>query len=169
MNAGYSGTGGKVSETISMCQAGGQSMKLHNFRFLGPDGKEGFLEISLSPLNGAGDNPPGILLLGADITQRRILESQLAQAQKLESIGQLAAGIAHEINTPAQYVGDNARFLKEAFDDWVYVQEHYDLLLEAIRSGKPTEDHIRAIEIAVGKADLEYLRQEIPRSHSTIQ
>ena len=58
-----------------------------------------------------------LLLIGNDITQRKILEGQLVQAQKLEAIGQLAAGIAHEINTPQQYIGDNTHFLKDAFGD----------------------------------------------------
>ncbi|MCA9240720.1 MAG: PAS domain S-box protein, partial [Planctomycetales bacterium] len=52
-----------------------------------------------------------------DITQRRQLQVQLTHAQKLESIGQLSAGIAHEINTPTQYVGDNTRFLQESLGD----------------------------------------------------
>jgi hypothetical protein len=43
--------------------------------------------------------------------------SRSSQSQKMRSIGQLAAGIAHEINTPTQYVGDNIRFLKDAFED----------------------------------------------------
>jgi len=52
-----------------------------------------------------------------DITERKLLRDQLLQAQKLESVGQLAAGIAHEINTPTQYIGDNVRFLKDAFQE----------------------------------------------------
>ena len=56
-------------------------------------------------------------------------QQQLASAQKLESIGHLAAGIAHEINTPVQYIGDNAGFLSSAFED----------LLEMVdQSAKPT-------------------------------
>ena len=50
-----------------------------------------------------------------DITDRKELLEQLLQAQKLESIGRLAAGIAHEINTPAQYIMDYNRFIKDAF------------------------------------------------------
>lgn len=52
-----------------------------------------------------------------DRTRRLQLETQLSHAQKMESVGQLAAGIAHEINTPIQYVGDNTRFLKNSFGD----------------------------------------------------
>ncbi len=68
------------------------------------------VELSLHPvtLNGL---PVGGLMLIDDVTSRRQLEHQLNQAQKLEAVGQLAAGIAHEINTPMQYVGDNVQFL----------------------------------------------------------
>jgi PAS domain S-box-containing protein len=55
------------------------------------------------------------LAIKEDITDRRTLEAQLHRAQKLEAIGQLAAGIAHEINTPMQFIGDNTRFAREAW------------------------------------------------------
>jgi len=42
---------------------------------------------------------------------------QLLHSEKLASIGQLAAGIAHEINTPIQYIGDNVMFYQESFND----------------------------------------------------
>ena len=73
------------------------------------------MEIALSevPL----DSGPILVGIFRDTTERRQLESQLIQAQKMESVGQLAAGIAHEINTPTQYVGDNLRFLEDAFRD----------------------------------------------------
>jgi PAS domain S-box-containing protein len=57
----------------------------------------------------------GFVITGADITDRHELEDQLRQAHKLEAIGQLAAGIAHEINTPTQFVSDNTSFLKESW------------------------------------------------------
>jgi signal transduction histidine kinase len=72
----------------------------------------------------------GILVVFTDITERKRVEEslreserQLRLAQKLEAIGQLAAGIAHEINTPVQYIGDNAQFLSSAFQDLLRVIE----------------------------------------------
>ena len=55
----------------------------------------------------------GNLVIGTDLTKNRALESQLQQALKLEAVGQLAAGVAHEINTPMQYVGDNLDYLEK--------------------------------------------------------
>lgn len=57
----------------------------------------------------------GVIVSQTDITQRRQMEMRLAHAQQMESIGSLAAGIAHEINTPIQYIGDNITFLSRAF------------------------------------------------------
>jgi signal transduction histidine kinase len=56
-----------------------------------------------------------VIGIGADVTRISSLERQLNQANRLEAIGQLAAGIAHEINTPIQFVSDNTRFVEQSF------------------------------------------------------
>lgn len=60
-----------------------------------------------------------------DITEKRALESQLRHAQKMEGIGQLAAGIAHEINTPTQFVMDNLTFLKDSWTSAFELKQRY--------------------------------------------
>ncbi len=99
-----------------------------------------------------------------DHSERKLLEAQLAQAQKLESIGQLAAGIAHEINTPTQFVGDNIRFLKESFDDLTLVTESHARIVEALEAGDVPQGLIDAAKKAEQDADLEYLSEEIPNA-----
>ncbi len=99
-----------------------------------------------------------------DTTERQLLEVQLAQAQKLESIGQLAAGVAHEINTPIQYVGDNTRFLEESFQNLDKVLTRYDQLTRAAEGAGILADEVQQVHAAAGEADLEYLHEEIPRA-----
>jgi len=99
-----------------------------------------------------------------DLSEQKIMECQLAQAQKLESIGQLAAGIAHEINTPTQYVGDNTRFLQDAFGDLCSVLAKYQQLLDAAKNGSVDSSLVEEVERTLDEADLSYLSEEIPKS-----
>ena len=99
-----------------------------------------------------------------DITERRLLREQLLQAQKLESVGQLAAGIAHEINTPVQYIGDNVRFLQDTFGELAALNVAYARLLAAVRSTEVTPQMLEEISLTVEKADVDYLLEEIPKA-----
>ena len=99
------------------------------------DSKKGFLNVTIGPIHDEENHYQGFLLLAQEITERKDLEGQLAQAQKLESIGQLAAGIAHEINTPIQFVGDNIYFLEGFIDDLKNIIPNYMHLLSSNKNG----------------------------------
>ena len=101
--------------------------------------------------------------------ERDQMEVMLRQAQKLESIGQLAAGIAHEINTPTQYVGDNLRFFKEAFGNIERALGAYGQLFEGCKKGPAPDDLLDQVAADIQSADLDYLRGEIPQAITQTQ
>lgn len=113
----------------------------------------------------------GYFSLITDVTERKrereekvALERELQNASKLEAVGQLASGIAHEINTPTQYIGDNLRFLKEAYGDFETVLKAYRKLARSAGEAGVLEDEVAAAEAAVQEADLDYLLEEIPEA-----
>jgi signal transduction histidine kinase/CheY-like chemotaxis protein len=93
---------------------------------------------------------------------RKRIEHELAQAHRLEAVGQLAAGIAHEINTPTQFVGDNTRFLKDAFNDINVLFDKFQKLLQAAKDGNTPPDLLTEIDTCLSNADFQYLNKEIP-------
>ncbi|MFL5439199.1 MAG: ATP-binding protein [Myxococcales bacterium] len=91
-----------------------------------------------------------------DLSDARQMEMELEQARKLEAVGRLAAGVAHEINTPIQYIGDNATFVGEALAGMNRLLDGY------IQAASPeTRAALRGIEQEV---DLEYLRDHAPQA-----
>lgn len=94
--------------------------------------------------------------------ERDELQEQLQLSQKLDSIGELAAGIAHEINTPAQYVSDNLSFLMESFDDLFEVIGMLPETVSQFNDLSGGEGHAQKLSKAIEDADIEYLSEEIP-------
>jgi len=129
-----------------------------------PDGEKRFLGLTINPLNGGGKSILGLTIIGADITDRKNMESQLQQSHKMEAIGQLAAGIAHEINTPVQFVGDNTRFFQDSFDDLIQIIKKQQEALAAAGSNSLTEEFVKETEQLIEEIDLEYLEEEIPEA-----
>ncbi len=110
------------------------------------------------------DQEVSVTVMGEDVTDRLRMERELASAQKLESIGHLAAGIAHEINTPIQFVGDNIHFLNTSFSDINRVLEAHRQVLSATKNDRCPKELIDACESITDAADLDYLMTEIPKA-----
>ncbi|MGB2821886.1 MAG: ATP-binding protein [Phycisphaerae bacterium] len=95
--------------------------------------------------------------------QRHHLED-LSHSRRLEAVGQLAAGIAHEINTPMQYTGDNTRFIQESFNEIAAVLAACRRLMKAGAAGELSAEQIAEVQAAFDEADIEYLLNETPQA-----
>jgi len=136
--------------------------KEHELRMNLLDEKQFDVLLHMSPYRNYEGKLIGIVESIRDVTASKQLETQLMHAQKLESIGQLAAGIAHEINTPTQYVSDNTRFLKEAFEDILGLYVKYQQFLHIAQNSNIDKGIIDELNKSVEDADIMYLLDEVP-------
>ena len=102
--------------------------------------------------------------LVAELKERERMVNELHLAQKLESVGRLAAGIAHEINTPIQYIGDCIHFLRSGFADTDQILKGWQHSVDSLPPG-PESSRLRADALELSKKhELDFLRAEIPKA-----
>jgi PAS domain S-box-containing protein len=114
----------------------------------------------------SGGKITGAVLIAQDVTEFRRTAAELFESQRLASIGTLAAGVAHEINTPLQFIGDNLEFLRDAtsslLDRVLPTLQQVCKTLEGQPLEADTRDALAAAETAQARADLVYLRENVP-------
>ena len=152
----------KISDGIAKSLTEGCNVRVDNINYRNTDGEERYLGLTITPFNGGPNSSLGLTIIGADITERVKFQAQLHQSQKMEAIGQLAAGIAHEINTPTQFVGDNTRFLQDSFDDLMEIGSLYQELINSARSRPLSEELMLNFEKRLDELDIAYLEEEVP-------
>jgi PAS domain S-box-containing protein len=110
-------------------------------------GKDRVIVTSKIPLRDDAGNLTGFVGTGFDITDRKDAEARMASSDRLESIGRLAAGVAHEINTPIQYLNDSVTFIRDGVGELLaYIDELHKL----------TDARPKASD------DVDYMREELP-------
>ncbi|MDM3871719.1 ATP-binding protein [Porticoccus sp. W117] len=139
---------GETTHNVGMC------IQKH-----GEDSPMKLIEVNGAPVISAEGEQIGAVVVFRDIEEKAQLQQQLLQAQKLEAIGQLAAGIAHEINTPVQFVHNNLEFLERSFGEVMELFQQMQSLLQRT-SGSLAEEGKQLLE----EADMEFLTEEIPEA-----
>lgn len=126
-------------------------------------------QLSVFPIRDDEEKIINYVAIRRDVTRETDLEKRLLQSQKSQSIGQLAAGIAHEINTPTQYVSDNVNFLGDSFESLAKILGQHRELVEQVRNGEPSnrlDEFVSRCAKAIEEEDIDFLQEEIPLSIS---
>lgn len=157
---------GAVNDAISEARAGSRRVLRDLFTVAKKDEDETseplLVSFTVNPTQERGRR--GFAIIGADVTERQMLQVQLHASRKLESVGTLAAGIAHEINTPMQFVGDNVRFVAESIGT---VTELMSLVPQVLADpGRDSLDGklLAKVEKSLDGVDVDFISEEIPQA-----
>ena len=152
----------KAFQSLQKNGVGKAVNKTMELRAICKNGDEIPVELSLGSVR--IDDEWQVVGMMRDLTERKKADMERQQANKMESIGTLAAGIAHEINTPTQFVGNNLRFLQDSFSDITEVLVEVNGLIESSRECGDSNGELDALGEKVQQADLDFLVEEIPAS-----
>ncbi len=125
------------------------------------------LLVVINPIKDRTGKPLGFLLLAEDITHRKEEERQRLISHKLESLGQMAANIAHEIKTPLQYIGHNSTFVSDSVGEFKGLFDAVqETLADLEECGK--QELGEKIRKVIREKDIEYILDEVPRASEQI-
>ena len=155
---------GRVKAALKEIYESGRPQNGFVFQIVRKDGLKRQIGTSICLDIDSMNQKTGFKGIARDISERKNYEDQLNQTRRMESIGQLAAGIAHEINTPIQYIGDNIQFLKEASNDIAGILKKALSFVETAKAGAIDGSAASEIEKLIIDTDADYLLEEVPRA-----
>jgi signal transduction histidine kinase len=112
--------------------------------------------VALIPATDGG--PQRSVAIAHDLSERKALEVELFAARKFEALGQLSAGVAHELNTPVQFITDNLRFLQERCEELASLIA----MMRPAFADDPVEVDGAEVRARIEEVDLDYVLGEIP-------
>ena len=128
-----------------------------------PDGISLEIKMIISPVSSPEMGKiTGLGFVMSDVTQEKVAEIQSRQSQKMQAIGHLAAGIAHEINTPTQFIGNNLQFLQDGFQSILTLVSSCQQSLNLVPSSPEVTQAIERIHAIESEIDFEFLTSELP-------
>jgi PAS domain S-box-containing protein len=142
----------------------GRTLDITEEPMMWADGKARLVHTVKSPIFGKDGDVEMAVAVIRDISDRKRLEVELRQAQKLESLGRLASGMAHEINTPIQFIGDQRQFAQDAFEDLLGIVAQYQELARKVEAGTATAADTAPIREAEQALDLGFIQETLAAS-----
>jgi PAS domain S-box-containing protein len=132
----------------------------------GPKGEKLWFTTHMGPMR-SGGRVVGVVLVAQEITELRRAQLEATTAQRMAAVGTLATGIAHEINTPIQFVGDSLEFLRDGVEDILTVVDALQGVSRLVTQASPSGELREALAAAVqaeAEADLPFLRGGVPEA-----